>query len=104
MVHVEPDEQGIAAPQRQVLNDFVYPAYRGVVVEILEMGGEIHAAQRTRGGEVYPPGEGLEAPSSVKARLLEEPSEAGEDGGGVGGRDDGAAAVGLYDISALVRQ
>ena len=49
-------------------------------------------------------GEGLEAPSSVKARLLEEPSEAGEDGGALGGRDDGASAVGLYDISALVRQ
>jgi hypothetical protein len=45
VVHIEPYQQTVAAPEGQILNDLINFFHRGTVVEIQEMGGKIHAPQ-----------------------------------------------------------
>ncbi len=76
-MHIEPYEQAVAAPERKILDDAKNLLDGGDMIEVVEVGREIHAAQRLCGGEINRLIAGNKTARPVKARFEQQPADRG---------------------------
>ena len=103
VVHIEPYQEAVTAAHCQILDDLVDLPDGGVVVEVVEVGCEIHTAQGLGGGEVDALGEWGETASGVEFRLQHKPAECSVSRAVIGGDDVGAVGLCSYDISVVFK-
>ena len=101
MMHIEPDEQAVTAAHSQVFYNFVYLLDGSVVIEVVEVGCEVHTAQRLCGSEVYIVGQGSEAALAVKIGFKHKSSEGGVCGALVGGYNICAVGLDGYCVAVI---
>ena len=95
MVHVEPHEQAVASAEGEILDDLIDLRKRCCVIEIHEVRGEIHTADRLFRCEVdrlsvfY----GCKSTETVEFRFAKEAAECGVQGAVIGGTEDRAVML-----------